>query len=397
MLKLLSKTHIDFEGKRHLWMTISGILILAGLVNIVLQGGLTYSIDFTGGLSVTLRTYAPAGKPPLEEDAIRATLDRAGLKDSEVKTGRSEQGEDLLIKIKSESKFKTPEALIRSKLNESFPDKWHVVPDDQLDPAGLDDLRNVSFVAVSTDLSADQLKGVLGAVDMDSPQVIPHKTEQGKEVWLLAGEGRDAASRMRKALVVEYPGYKFELRSIDMVGPRIGSELRNQAILAAVASWGLIILYLWWRYDLVFGIAAIIALIHDTLITLAFLEFFRYEISMTVISAILTLIGFSTNDTIVVFDRIRENIRRSKDKSLKEVINDSINQTLSRTIITSGTVFLVVAVLYFMGGEVLRGFSFTMLIGVIVGTYSSIYIASPILIDYVEKTGHQFTKTMKAK
>ena len=202
---------------------------------------------------------------------------------------------------------------------------------------------------------------------------------------------------MRKALVADHPDYQYEIRAIDMVGPRIGSELRNQAMLAAVASWGLIILYLWWRYDLVFGIAAIVALLHDAMITIAFLEFFNYEISMTVISAILTLIGFSTNDTIVVFDRIRENIKKSRDKSLKEVINESINQTLSRTIITSGTVFLVVAVLYFMGGEVLRGFSFAMLIGVVVGTYSSIYIAAPILIDYVERTGHQFTKTMKTK
>jgi len=397
MLRLLGKTNIDFEGKRHMWMAISGIVILAGLINIVFQGGLKYSIDFTGGLAITLRTTSPAGQPPLEEDAVRATLDRIGLNDSEVKTSRSEDGEDLLIKIKSESRVRTPESLIRDKLSALFPEKWHVVPDDQVDLNALDKLRNISYVAIESELSEAELTNAMRGVEIDNPQVVASKNEIGKPVWLLAGEGRDAASRMRRALVQEHPNYRFELRQIEMVGPRIGSELRNQAILAAIASWGLIIIYLWWRYDLVFGVAAIVALLHDAIITIGILEFFHYEISMTVISAILTLIGFSTNDTIVVFDRIRENLKRSRDKSLKEVINDSINQTLSRTIITSGTVFLVVAVLYFMGGEVLRGFSFAMLIGVVVGTYSSIYIAAPILIDYVERTGHQFTKTMKNK
>jgi len=166
-------------------------------------------------------------------------------------------------------------------------------------------------------------------------------------------------------------------------------------VLALIASWVLIIIYLWWRFDLVFGIAAVVALVHDVMITLGVLSFFNYEISMTVVGALLTLIGYSVNDTIVVFDRIRENIRRYRERSLKEIINESINQTLSRTIITNGTVFIVVTVLFLFGGDVLRGFAFAMVIGSIVGTYSSVYIASPILIDYVEKTGRQIAQRIK--
>lgn len=397
MFKILHKTNIDFQSKRHFWMGLSGAIILAGLVNILFQGGLNYSIDFTGGLAITLRSVAPAGTAPLSEEAVRKTLSGMGVQDAEVKTSRSREGEDLLIRLKAESRILTPESLIRQKLSERYPEKWRVVPNDQLNQGDLEALRSVSFVAVETGLTQDELQQVLGQVDIDAPTVVAHKTETGKDVWILSGQGRDVASKLRRELAAQYTSYRFELRSIDMVGPRVGSELRNKALLATVASWLLIILYLWWRYDLVFGIAAIIALLHDTLITVGILSFFNYEISMTVISAILTLIGFSVNDTIVIFDRIRENLKRYRDKPLKDLINESINQTLSRTIITSGTVFTVVAVLFFLGGEVLRGFSAAMLIGVIVGSYSTIYIAAPILIDYVEKSGRPLAQKMKNK
>ncbi len=397
MIRLIPKTHIDFEGKRHFWMSVSALLVLASFVSVILHKGLHYSIDFTGGLSIVLRSSSTTGQGALGEEPIRRSLDRIGLAGSEVKTSRSEQGEDLLIHIQNEGQFKSPEALIRAKLDEIYPDQWHVVPDEKLNTGELEQLRGISYVAVATKLSQDQLTQAIKNVQIDNARILPHRTETGEDVWILAGEGRDAASRLRKALAVDYPTYNFEVRSIEMVGPRIGSELRSKAILASIASWGLIILYLWWRYDLVFGIAAVIALIHDAVITIGVLSMFDYEFSMTVVGAILTLIGFSVNDTIVVFDRIRENLKRSREKTLKEVINDSINQTLSRTIITSGTVFLVIVVLFFNGGEVLHGFAFAMLFGTIIGTYSSIYIAAPILIDYAEWSGRPIAKKMKNK
>jgi preprotein translocase subunit SecF len=395
MMHLIGKTNIDFQSRRHFWMTLSGLCILAGIVSLILHGGPNYSIDFTGGLSIILRSHAPQGKPEITEEMVRNSLDQIGITGSEVKTSRSPEGEDLLVRIKGEGRFRPPEALIRNKLDEKFSTAWQVVPDEQLDPEGLDELSGFSYVAVKTAISQSDLISALRETEIDNPRILLHKTQNSEDVLILAGEGRDPVSRWRKQLDKEYPGYRFEIRSIEMVGPRIGAELRTSALLALMASWVLIIIYLWWRFDLVFGIAAVVALVHDVMITLGVLSFFNYEISMTVVGALLTLIGYSVNDTIVVFDRIRENLRRYRERSLKEIINESINQTLSRTIITNGTVFIVVTVLFLFGGEVLRGFAFAMVIGSIVGTYSSVYIASPILIDYVEKTGRQIGQRIK--
>jgi preprotein translocase subunit SecF len=366
MLQIIGKTNIDFQSRRHFWMTLSGLLILAGLISMIFRSGHLVSIDFAGGISVVLRSYTPPGKPAISEEMVRDILDRLDLGGSEVKTSRSPEGEDLLVRTKSEGRYRPPEALIRSKLDETYAGRWHIVPDEQLVSTGLETLHGVSYVAIQCELSQQSLETMLASVDVDNPRVLPHQTEAGDQIWILAGEGRDPVSRLRKALAADFPDYRLEIRSIDMVGPRIGSEMRTKAVLAMVASWVLIIIYVWWRFDLVFGIAAVIALIHDVLITIGVMSFFNYEFSMVVLGAILTLIGYSVNDTIVVFDRIRENIRRYRDRPLKEIINDSINQTLSRTIITNGTVFIVVLVLFLFGGEVLRGFAFAMLVGSIV-------------------------------
>ena len=395
MMQLIGKTNIDFQSRRHFWMTMSGLCILAGIISIILHSGPNYSIDFTGGLSIVLRSYAPAGEANITEEMVRNSLSQLGITSSEVKTSRAPEGEDLLVRIKGEGRFRPPEALIRTKLDEKFSTAWQVVPDEQLASEGLDDLRGLSYVAVKTEVARSELENALAEVEIDNPKIITHQTENGEDVLILAGEGRDPVSKWRRQLEKEFPNYRFEIRSIDMVGPRIGAELRTNALLALIASWLLIILYLWWRFDLVFGIAAVIALVHDVMITFGVLSMFNYEISMTVVGALLTLIGFSVNDTIVVFDRIRENIRRYRDRPLKDVINESINQTLSRTIITNGTVFIVVVILFLFGGEVLRGFAFAMVVGSIVGTYSSVYIASPILIDYAERSGKPIDRRIR--
>ncbi|MBM3326723.1 MAG: protein translocase subunit SecF [Calditrichaeota bacterium] len=396
-MKLIGKTNIDFQRVRHLWMTLSGILIIVGLANVILRGGPNYSIDFTGGLSALLRSTAPAGQEQISEEVMRNSLEKVGIEGAEVKTSRSTEGEDLLLRMKQQGRYKPPEAFIRAKLDEKYAGVWHIVPDDQLDSEWLKELTGVSYVAIATEIQTDALKELLNSVDIDNPSIAAHKLESGDSIFILSGEGRDAISRLLKVLRSDYPDYHFEIRSIDLVGPRIGAELRGKAILAIIASWVLIILYLWWRFDFIFGVAAVIALIHDVLVTFAVMSFFDFEISMTVVGAYLTLIGFSVNDTIVVFDRIRENLKRFRDMSLKENINLSINQNLARTLITNGTVLVVVAVLTVFGGEVLFTFSLTMLIGCFVGTYSSIYIAAPILIDYVERTGRPIGRKMKGK
>jgi len=176
----------------------------------------------------------------------------------------------------------------------------------------------------------------------------------------------------------------FGVRNVEIVGPQVGKQLRNQAVRAVVYSLLGMLVYLWFRFEWIYGMAAVVTVFHDTLITLGAFSLANKEVSLTVIAAILTLVGYSNNDTIVIFDRIRENIKLMRRERLAEIVNRSINQTLSRTILTAGLTFITVLALYLFGGEVLHGFSFALVIGILIGTYSSIAIAAPILVAYQE-------------
>jgi preprotein translocase subunit SecF len=184
------------------------------------------------------------------------------------------------------------------------------------------------------------------------------------------------------ALGTNYHDSKFTIEQIEIVGPTAGKQLQKQAWLATLYSLIGMLIYLWFRFELIYGVAAVVAVFHDTLITVGAFSLTNQEITLTVIAAILTLIGYSMNDTIVVFDRIRENLALSRRESLHDVVNRSINQTLSRTVISSGLTFLTVLSLYLFGGEVLHGFSFALVVGILIGTYSSIAVAAPMLVAY---------------
>jgi preprotein translocase subunit SecF len=183
------------------------------------------------------------------------------------------------------------------------------------------------------------------------------------------------------------PAAAYKIVGTDAVGPVAGAQLRNQAVIATLLGLVGILLFIAFRYDWTYAAGAVIAVFHDVLITLAFFSVFQWEISLTVLAALLTLVGFSVNDSIVIFDRIRENLTLHRDKSLYQLTNDSINQTMSRTIVTNGLVFLSVLALVLFGGEVLRGFSLALFVGSITGTYSTIAIASPIAIWWQDKLG----------
>jgi preprotein translocase subunit SecF len=176
----------------------------------------------------------------------------------------------------------------------------------------------------------------------------------------------------------------FTVRNVQVVGPTVGKQLEKQALLATLYSLLGMLVYLWFRFQLIYGVAAVVAVFHDTLITVGAFALTNQEISLTVIAAILTLVGYSMNDTIVVFDRIRENLRLNRREALPDVVNRSINQTLSRTVLTSGLTFLTVLSLYVFGGQVLRGFSFALVVGILIGTYSSIAVAAPMLVAWQE-------------
>jgi preprotein translocase subunit SecF len=173
---------------------------------------------------------------------------------------------------------------------------------------------------------------------------------------------------------------RYSIRGFEMIGPEIGADLRRQALLATAGATGSMLLYLGWRFRLVYGVAAVVAMAHDAVITLGLFSLLNQEVSVTVVAALLTLIGYSMNDTIVVFDRIRENRRADARTPLVETINRSINQTLSRTVLTSGLTLLTALSLFFLGGPVLHGFSLALVIGIVVGTFSSVFIASPLLL-----------------
>ena len=185
----------------------------------------------------------------------------------------------------------------------------------------------------------------------------------------------------------------FTVQNVQIVGPTVGRQLETKAGLATLYSMAGMLVYLWFRFQLIYGVAAVVACFHDTLITVGFFALTGQEVSLTVIAAILTLVGYSMNDTIVVFDRIRENLRMSRRESLPDVVNRSINQTLSRTVLTSGLTFLTVLSLYIFGGPVLKGFSFALVVGILIGTYSSIAVAAPMLVAWQEWRGKQGKST----
>ncbi len=198
---------------------------------------------------------------------------------------------------------------------------------------------------------------------------------------------KDVGKAVSENLRKEFPGNPPQIERVEMVGPKVGSDLRKKAVLSLFYSMIGILIYVAIRFELKFGVAAILATSHDVLILATAFLITNKEFSLPIIAAFLAIIGYSLNDTIVVFDRIRENLRRTGKKDLLQIINTSVNQTLSRTILTSGTTLIVVIVLFLYGGEVIHDFAFTLLIGVIVGTYSSIYIASPLLILWEKYAG----------
>ncbi len=199
-------------------------------------------------------------------------------------------------------------------------------------------------------------------------------------------QGRAA---VENALRTGYHDSAFSVQQVDIVGPTAGKQLQNQAWLATIYSLVGMLIYLWFRFELIYGVAAVVAVFHDTLITVGFFSITNQEITLTVVAAILTLIGYSMNDTIVVFDRIRENLALSRRETISQVVNRSINQTLSRTVLTSGLTFLTVLSLLLFGGEVLHGFSFALVIGILIGTYSSIAVAAPMLVAYQDWRARQ--------
>ena len=255
-------------------------------------------------------------------------------------------------------------------------------------PMGID-FSGGTIVIVKFDQAVSEQQ-VRSAVDpIAGEEVVQQYGEAGDNQWLIRlaqtqtaeqGANLEAGSQQILDALTKAGLPTYEILSREIVGPVIGADLQRRGIYATLASILAITIYIGFRFRFSFAIGAIAATFHDIIVTLAFLVFFGYDLSLNIVAALLTITGYSVNDTIVIFDRVRENMRSMRKESLEQVVNTSVNQTLSRTIITAGTTFLSVLALYVFGGEVLRGFAFTMLVGIVSGTYSTIFIASAIAI-----------------
>ncbi len=246
-------------------------------------------------------------------------------------------------------------------------------------PPNEDHIREAMNLAGVREARIQRISGANGAVGAAAQNDVIVSLPQSTAQDTAHDQGRAA---VENALAQHYHDSTFSMQQVDIIGPTAGKQLQTQAWLATIYSLIGMLVYLWFRFELIYGVAAVVAVFHDTLITIGFFSLTNQEITLTVIAAILTLIGYSMNDTIVVFDRIRENLALSRRETLSQVVNRSINQTLSRTVLTSGLTFLTVLSLYLFGGEVLHGFSFALVIGILIGTYSSIAVAAPMLVAY---------------
>jgi preprotein translocase subunit SecF len=364
--------NIDFLGKKWYFIAFSLIFSIAGVCSMLFWHGLPLGIDFRGGTLV----YVKFSHPP-NDNAVRTAMDHAGLNNVRIQRYGVAGSNEELIDVPQ-----TTDQAVLDRPREQIVNALQTNA-----PAGKQDLNNSSSLALSSYLlQKDPLH--LGSDAQQRYTAIAQQIAdfRDKTKGGVLGSIDDLKGVIDPAVLSSLQdGFflsDFGVYQVEIVGPQVGAQLRKQAILATLYSLAGMLIYLAVRFEWIYGVAAVITVFHDTLITLGAFSLTNKPISLTVIAAILTLIGYSNNDTIVVFDRIRENLKLMRREKLSDIVNRSINQTLSRTILTAGLTFLTVLALYLFGGEVLHGFSFALVIGILIGTYSSIAIAAPILVAY---------------
>ena len=375
-MEFFRNTNIDFLGKKWYFLAFSLIFSVAGLLSMGFWHGIPLGVDFRGGTLVYVK-YSHTPDP----DAIHADIDRAGLKNARVQRYGIAGNNELLIQLDIQET--SEQALDRGKTQIIQALEGRASSASQ----GKQDLNNSSSLAIANYLlEKDPLHLGMDANPRYTAIAQAIVNDRDKVKSGVLGSMDELKGVVDPAVVASLnDGFfvsDFQIRNVEIVGPQVGQQLRKQAILATLYSLAGMLVYLALRFEWIYGVAAVLTVFHDTLITVGAFSLLNREISLTVIAAILTLIGYSNNDTIVVFDRIRENIKLLRREKLSDIVNKSINQTLSRTILTAGLTFLTVLALFLFGGEVLRGFSLALVIGILIGTYSSIAIAAPILVAY---------------
>jgi preprotein translocase subunit SecF len=388
-MEFFKQTNIHWMAKAKYFFALSGTLLAIGIGACIHNGGLSYGIDFKGGVLVKV-SFA---QPP-NVDAIRHDLETKGLGQStiqsvhdisnpnsnELQIGLPEKGQE------ADALNAGKDTIIRA-LSQSFPPA----------PAGKLDFNTATVSQLADYLTLkDPLN--LGTAAGDrynqiAKQFADFRNNKRSGIVSDMGDVNNAGAPAQAAAAVRDGFYAgpFAVRDVEIVGPKVGAELRKQAVYVTLYALAGMLVYIAIRFEWIYGVAAVIAVFHDVLITLGLFSLFHqyFEISLTVIAALLTLVGYSMNDTIVIFDRVRENNRLMRREPFADIVNRSINQTLSRTILTSGLTFLTVLVLFLMGGPALQSFSFALVIGIVVGTYSSFGIAAPLVVAWNRWNGQK--------
>jgi preprotein translocase subunit SecF len=380
-MDIVKNPKVDWLGLKWIFISISLILTVIAGVSIVL-GGLNFGVDFTGGTLVYVKFKE---EPQLErireilsEAALQAEevirFDDPSLNEVQIRMAAVESEESQVVTLESNQIFEA----LRQEYDQSQVETGRIDLNNisksrlsaslqELDPEGLRDEQSISELSEHYGEQADK--------------IIDYRTDQSGMIRDFSElDSLGIPTEVVETLSEESYLGSFTVISVESVGPKVGEELRSRARAAIGFSLVGMLGYIAVRFWPIYGFAALVALFHDVFITVGIFSFTGQEISLTVVAALLTLVGYSINDTIVVFDRVRENLRLMRRSDLGTIINASINQTLNRTIMTSGMTFLAVFSLYLFGGQVLQGFSFALVIGIIVGTYSSIAIASPIVL-----------------
>ncbi len=397
-MELFKNTNFDFLGKKWPFIGMSLLLTAAGLISLAMNGGPKYGIDFRGGALMYVKF---AQEPPV--DRIRSAISaKIPGEISVVNITNAVNEVEIGTEIADETKLEANRQKLVETLETTFnPNQAGKLDVNNAGAAAVADRIRDGVQRAGAAMSEEQLQATAKAiVDFKNS---PPRSGLLKSFDELSGVPGGVSPQVIATLKQECSLAPFTIRSTEVVGPRVGGELRKQALLATLYALGGMLVYIAFRFEWIYGVAAVIAVFHDTIITIGLFSLFNKEISLTVVAAILTLVGYSMNDTIVVFDRIRENLKLLRREKFEPLVNASINQTLSRTILTSGLTFLTAVSLFLFGGQVLNGFAFALVVGIIVGTYSSIFIASPILIfwqNFVEsrkKGGPATTSPVAAK
>ncbi|MDA3860412.1 MAG: protein translocase subunit SecF [Melioribacteraceae bacterium] len=369
-MKVFENLNIDFISKRKMAYIISGTLILLGLLSLATRG-LELGIDFKGGTDIALKF-----DDPINIAEIRTDLEKLGLGQIEVKTFGGESG--ILVKTELQSVpveiYNDVITSMQNSIMKYEPEANIAISDSNATSVTFSFAEVITVNRIETKLQNDGYQ----TSRLDDNNIIIRVS---------------IADWIEEALRSKMPNNHFVVQKEDIVGPKIGGELKQDSIISVILALAGILLYLGFRFKFVFALGAVVALFHDVLITLGVFALLHgiipglnLEISISVVAAFLTIVGYSINDTVVVFDRVRENIKIHKTAPLEENMNSAINKTMRRTLVTSLTTLFVVTVLLIFGGDVLRGFAFALTLGIIVGTYSSIFVANPFVYEYVKRT-----------